>query len=509
MTDVSANYNSYYNSFSDVSFNTTIHIGTNATFTITKDPSYGVIYADDGVTIISSSSGAQSIANNYKYKHTGEGVTSLLDDNILYDITEIVTAPDVPETASGELFFNMQQIIVQDISITDLVYGSSNNIIEISSNIISGSYDMSLQAVTDVSYGSLTISGDKFIYNHSEDIYFEDEFTFRYLDVSPSGDVVSNTSTCNIRVVEPIVYDLSFNIDYNTNIVIDPCTNFYPNNYSSLNYSFDISSSFGSIVFNDASTNFTFNHTANNINSDTFQYYVTYELLSGSVDSSSAIVSFDICGVNYPPEITEDYYYYTFLDRGDTQELISQEPNKSDGTTLMYLINYNSTPSVSTETFKAIYHLNQVNNTIRYTPIEEGVDILPLIVWRHIDGYSTDYSEALALGNITTINLQLTINLRNLHIKQPYYASFSRYSTNRLSDQLCERSNELYREYLYSTGTNSDKAEIIYNAILAIQDSLNAYKYNQESKLMYKKLVSIAMKLDGEYSPLDDLISNL
>ena len=158
---------------------------------------------------------------------------------------------------------------------------------------------------------------------------------------------------------------------------------------------------------------------------------------------------------------------------------------------------------------KSTYTINTFTQSIHYEPLEEGTDTLTLLTWRYIDGYSTTYSEALALGNVGSTKLYLTINVNELPQRDKYYSSFTTYSTTRLSDQRYNLAYMRYREYLYSTGTNADKAEIIYNALIAVRGSLEAYRYNQQSKQLYKKLVAVAVKLAGEYGPLDDLLSQI
>ena len=501
--DISTNVNSFYKTQIDISFYAHQDITGDVSFVITKLPDYGALRTEGGVDLALST--VYSLNENYIYEHSGNGV--LLDDNVRYDVSNGTL------TGSGELIFVIQPITVYNGISNNIVYKSSNNRFDVSSNNPSGLYDLSLVIVKDASFGELSISGDGFAYDNSGGINFQDTFTYKYQDTLHT-EISSNVATFTVNIVDPILYDISISLNFRDSVTFELSSNDPTgNNYQDISYIFDVSSSFGEVVYDDSNNNATFTHDdeANNINSRTINYYINYKV--GSLDvSSAAVLQVDLSGINYPPdtEVIKDIEMATFLGQREIFSLLNTDNNNVDGTNIKYLIINDVSAAVATHsTSKGTVTITDSTNELTYTSSEIGYDSINIVAYRTIDGYSETYEDSSNNNNTVLISLNVTNYDTRRQNKKVYYQSFSSYNTTRLADKRYKLACDLYNNYLYSSGSAYEKADILYNALLAVRGSINAYKYHQPAMKLYQTLVQKANIYSSTHAELSALLSSI
>ena len=179
-------------------------------------------------------------------------------------------------------------------------------------------------------------------------------------------------------------------------------------------------------------------------------------------------------------------------------------------TKIKYLIiNDTSDVVASHSTTKGTVTINESTNELKYTSSEIGYDSINLVAYRTISGYSEVYEDSSNNNNTSIISLNVTNNDLRKPDKKTYYESFSTYNTTRVADKRFKLTCDLYNNYLYSSGTDFEKADILYNALLAVRGSLNAYKYHQPAMHLYKTLVDKANIYSSVHADLSTLLSSI
>jgi len=266
---------------------------------------------------------------------------------------------------------------------------------------------------------------------------------------------------------------------------------------------------------------FSFNYTRNSntgLASDSFTYYGT----DSSGNTNLATCTIDISMVNYKPEKIE------LTDQIDVTEttifpLIKTDDDDISGndrpTYFIYRL-IDPSGSIDTTSYDGSYGSVSITNMlfdnssstqqyVTYTSTLIGTEIIKLHIWR-LEGEIDSSGESVALHcDISSSTITITIHLEDIPQIKFQYEDYSEYQTRGLSDKRYKLASDKYYEYINSSGTPEERAQILLDGLHAAQGSINSYKYNQLAKKIYKLLVIKALPLRNDLTALDNFLTNI